>query len=31
MGSHSDSARERIIATAEQVVIKAGARHLTFR
>ena len=29
MGSHSDNARERIIDAAEQVVIEAGARHLT--
>ena len=29
MGSHSDNARERIIDAAEQVVIGAGARHLT--
>jgi len=29
MGSHSDSARERIIDAAEHVVIEAGARHLT--
>jgi AcrR family transcriptional regulator len=30
MGRHSDSARERIIDAAEQVVIELGARHLTF-
>ena len=29
MGIHSDNARERIIDAAEQVVIEAGARHLT--
>ena len=29
MGSHPDSAREKIIDAAEQVVIEAGARHLT--
>ncbi len=30
MGRHSDSARERIIDAADQVVIELGARHLTF-
>ncbi len=30
MGRHSDSARERIIDVAEQVVIELGAGHLTF-
>ncbi len=30
MGRHSDSARERIIDAAEQVVIELGAKHLTF-
>lgn len=30
MGRHADSARERIIDAAEQVVIDLGARHLTF-
>ena len=29
MGRHSENARERIIDAAEQVVIGAGARHLT--
>lgn len=31
MGSHSDNARDRIIDAAEQVVIEAGARHLTLQ
>jgi len=30
MGRHSDNARERVIDAAEQVVIEAGAGHLTF-
>jgi AcrR family transcriptional regulator len=30
MGHHSDSARERIIDAAEQVVVDLGAGHLTF-
>jgi AcrR family transcriptional regulator len=30
MSRHSDSARERIIDAAEQVVIELGAKHLTF-
>ncbi len=30
MGHHTDNARERIIDAAEQVVVKRGARHLTF-
>ncbi|OPY70351.1 MAG: HTH-type transcriptional regulator BetI [Syntrophorhabdaceae bacterium PtaU1.Bin034] len=30
MGRHSDSAREKIIDAAEEVVIERGARHLTF-
>ncbi|OPY67055.1 MAG: HTH-type transcriptional regulator SrpR [Syntrophorhabdus sp. PtaU1.Bin002] len=30
MGYHSDNARERIIDAAEQVVLEAGAGHLTF-
>jgi len=30
MGRHSDNARERIIDAAEQVVLEAGAGHLTF-
>ncbi|HPK52965.1 MAG TPA: TetR/AcrR family transcriptional regulator [Smithellaceae bacterium] len=31
MGQHSDNAREKIIDAAEQVVIAAGARHLTLQ
>jgi AcrR family transcriptional regulator len=30
MGRHCDSAREKIIDAAEQVVIERGAKHLTF-
>jgi AcrR family transcriptional regulator len=30
MGRHADSARERIMDAAEQVVIELGAKHLTF-